>query len=73
MNTRTVETFRVMVGDQTLNRIERVDNERESDPIEARIERRRLDAVHKAQRWQASYYKDETVRVVPCDGQNNPI
>lgn len=67
------ETFRVMLGKDTLNYVQTATAERDDDSLAMRIEKRRKEAIHKAQGWSATQYQGQPIRVVPCNAQGKPL
>lgn len=67
------ETFRVMIGKDTLNLVTSAVAERSSDTLYVRIEKRRLEAQTKAQGWGSTQYQGQPVRVVGCNAQGVPL
>lgn len=77
MTVRT-ETFRVVGSNGgTLNLVRTAMNERDSDPHDIRVEKRRQEAELKRQQWYNNYFAclgiDENLAIIPCDGRGNPI
>lgn len=78
MSVSRTETFRIVASNGgTINKITEAPNELQSDPWYVRTEKRRVYAVTKMQQWYSNYFNyadpDETLRVVECDAQNDPI
>lgn len=73
--TARVETFRVVAANgSTLNLVKTAVNERDSEPMDIKVEKRRQEAELKRQQWSYNYFgHTETLRIVACDRQGNII
>lgn len=70
-----VETFRVVASNGgTLNLVKVALNERDNEPLDVKVEKRRQEAELKRQQWSYNYFDHtEALKIVPCDWLGNPI
>lgn len=71
-----VRTFRVIDAEDggCFNHVRHAEAERDDDPMDVRVEKRRREAEHKRAVWTQNYYRNaKQLLVVPCDQDGNPI
>lgn len=68
-------TFRVMDSKgNTLNFVETASTEKDSDTMETRVEKRRIEANKKCQQWMQTVYRgEEVLKVVGCGPTGKPL
>jgi len=57
----------------TLNFVQGAEKETPGNTIEERVAKRLAEATQKMIRWQSTLFRDDVLRVVPCDDLGKPI